>query len=479
MTKQLDGVTMSDDPAAVSAVNRMTREAYLQAATAAEQAGDPVDAAKFRALAVSLMPDGAVMGTAKSEKGPKIEVTPVEPLEKPFTWSPGIQPRSYKPPLRADFFWALKGQKPSVKDALYGSKQSGMRLGSPAKAKPSLGYPPDAQIEADIMSRLASSQTPYDAFVQFVIAQAPDYLKPSGATPWTLDAYQVNEALRSFERNYSLYQDAKDAAAWGLRFPDDMRADIAFKRMKLAEQQWNDMFLGFYEPLTGTIQPPGNDQAVANAKGLIDQLGSDPTFFYTAGYSNYLIEWVYPSITTTKTLTGTSRTLELWYAHVYRSLQYFMPVLAKFLTSAGEPAIDTISAFDVPNLENPTRFASWAVASSFFMFFRFNADKELRGMADDSQLADFAEGAKLAFAENSAEMQLYAMIGQSISKQISNLELLERLLKLAKMPLDLIQGAAGAALNLAGSISWWEWILIAIGGTVAVTATVVAVRKVL
>lgn len=496
---KLDGVTMSDDPAAVFAVNRLTREAYLQAADAADRAGNAADAAKFRSLAVSLLtPDAASMGAAsaseterlKAERiknlqqntgSPEIKVTPVKGAviaKEPSMFTSGIRLRS-NPPFKADFFWALKDQPsppPSVKEVLYGSRKSGLRaLGS--ANHPSLGYPPDAQIESQILSLLASSPTPYDAFVQFTLANAPGGI-------WTLDAYQVNEALRSFERNYSLYQDAKDAAAWGLRFPDDMRADIAFKRMKLAATEWDNLFLGFYVPLSGSLQ---TDASAAEAKNLVYQLGSDPTFFYTEGYNSYLtLSYVFPTITTVQTLHAPnadggypSESLEIWYSHVYRSLQYFVPVMAKFLTAAGSPAIDTINLLAIPNLENSPRFVSWVVASSFFMFFRFNADKELRGMADDHQLADFIEGTNLAFAKNTIEVKLYQLIGQSIAKQIEGLELIERLLKLAKMPLDIIIGAGGKALDLAKALSLWEWILIALGGVAAVTATAVVVRKVL
>lgn len=310
----------------------------------------------------------------------------------------------------------------------------------------------------------------YDAFVKFTLDTAPSYINPNWKTP-----FQVNEALKSFERTYSSQQNARQAASWGVRVPLTMRADIAYKRMKLAASQWNNMFLGYFmaidasggnpngipEGPSGSFNPsdPGAQSAISclGSNSTVKVDGSEYTILQTLHAPN--ADGGYPS-----------EDLEFWYLHVYRALQTFVPILAKQLSEScctatvenPDASVDPASiysSFAVPNLDNPDAFVLWVISASTFKFYELygnepDANLLLRKLLTDSLVTDISNGYKDASAVLDCEQYFYALASKSIAGTIAYLEYWQKILKVLQVPYQLLQktiDAIAAASDALGS----------------------------
>lgn len=312
-----------------------------------------------------------------------------------------------------------------------------------------------ASVAGLIANMQATGSDLYSIFVAYCLKEK----LPS--TPWAADAYQVNEALKVFSANYAATQSSTEAAAWGVRFPLDMRADIAFKRLTLASAQWDELFTGWYTPLTGHLT---TDQATADAQNLIGQMGARPTFFYTPGHSVYLVGWESPSITTPQTLTngpdGTkgSLNLELWYSHVYRALGAFVAGAMTYYYNTGRNPADVYRELDIPNVDS-LQFNLWVVAGNTFWFDRFGGNQALRDATSNGFLNEIKAGFNLAAVQGTAEVNLGQLIGASIKSQIDFLTYIQYILKILALPVTL--GAnlltGGAFPDLLPPIPWYVW----------------------
>lgn len=289
------------------------------------------------------------------------------------------------------------------------------------------------------VSALNSFENPYDAFVSFTLSE-----KPQDVNWGASDAFQVNEALRSFERNYSLEQDAREAGAWGARFPIDMRGDMAFSRMKLSAPEYDAQFLGQYAPLGGYFDPskPG---AVEATSVLDNKWGT--------------VHWTDDAFVYVKNLTGATSSLFYWYAHVYRALQTFIPAMAAYYQQKGLPPTQVYSDFVIPNLDAPAVFVAWVIAANTFVFDRFGASQALRNTLTDAQLREAEEGYRFASQLTNAENYFYSIVGASIKAEVDFLSGVEFILKVLALPVT----AAVNAVELAKGLSWWQWGLIALG----------------
>lgn len=308
----------------------------------------------------------------------------------------------------------------------------------------------------------ANGLSPYDAFVAYVLAE-----KPANVT-WAADAYQVNEALKTIEDNYAQQQSFSDAAAWGVRFPDDMIGDIAFKRMRLAAPEYEEAFLGHWKNVTKYFNPdaPAAQDAMAT-------LGTKWGRFQW-NLDNGAFDWV-------QTLTGASDSLELWYDHVFRALSVWVPAMAIRYKALGKNPADVYMDFAVPNLQNPRRFPVWVIATSTFQFDRFNGpnapgDQALRDCLPDGDLNVIKEGFRFAGMLNNADLYFLHLIDVSIKKELAFFGSIEYILKILRLPVTVLQAAGNLLVN--GNlgdlpwpkIPWYVWAGLGVFGLVATYA---------
>lgn len=307
----------------------------------------------------------------------------------------------------------------------------------------------------------------YDAFVAFTIAHKPANLA------WTVDAYSVNEALKIIEANYARRQSIAQAAAFGVRFPKSLTADIAFSRLQVPDALAG--YLGVYTPLTGFLTTTQNDQA---AQGLMAQLGPSPTFFYTPGQSVYLVGWQSPSVTTVGGLTGTSDLLGRFLDHVYRALAVWIPAMAVRYRAIGRNPAEVYSDFDAPGLYNSASFVLWTIAANTFQFDRFNnganapANQALRDVVTTGVLNEAESGFRLAGDIGTAEINLGQLIGQSIQSQIDYLSFIQYILKILALPVSVILNVltGGKFPDLLPEIPWYVYAGLGVFGLVGTYA---------
>lgn len=301
-----------------------------------------------------------------------------------------------------------------------------------------------AAISKLIENGLAAGKPLYDVFVDFAVAEKP------ANVPWDADAFQINEAIKALDANYAS-QSSSEAAAFGVRFPEDLRADIAYKRLSLSNWEYDDYFLGFWTPIVGHL----NGDQIELAQGYLAQLGSRPTFLWQSDLSDYLYY--------VQTLTGNSQALELWYAHVFRALCAFVPAAMVYYYKTGRKPSDIYNDFAIPNV-NALHFNLWVVAASTFMFERFGGDQALRDSASDGFLNEIKAGFELAGKRGIAEFNLGQLIGASIQSNIDALSRIQHILRVLALPVTV---ALAAGDWLAGgefknpfpdlSIPWYVW----------------------
>jgi len=412
---RMGDIVLPESMAAKNAVARLEARAWNEAANAAEAVGRFDKAADLRSRAAAIFaaigahtPPPAMEATRPSRV---ISVAPHAIPSGPF------------------------GQRISSMANLGVMRFATKAAPLPAPRLGQFSDPASQQMLTYVKDFLAIGMTPYEAFVRLTLNYAPDYLKGK----WQMDAFQVNEALRTFERNYSSQQNVSEAAMWGLRDLQDMKADMAFKRMKLAAPEYDEAFLGYYEPFKGGIDAA----KVAIMVGLTAALGP------VGALSVLVIDPVKQYAETVKRLLDPTDTLFLWYAHVYRMLQIFVPGYAYLLDQQGKDPADLYVNFVVPNLESPAVFDLWVVAANTFVFSRLNAPGVLRRIMSDTQLNQVIEGEKKAIQKGQAELAVLQAIGSNIDTYIDALVLAEWIAKVLAWPIK-----AAASLPDLGKVDW-------------------------
>lgn len=329
--------------------------------------------------------------------------------------------------------------------------------------------PPVVNSVPQIMT-LISQKPFYDAFVQFVIDTAPSYI----GSEWK-NAFQVNEALLSFEWNYSSKQNARAAAAWGIQAPSTIRADIAFGRMKLAEQQYNDMFLGRFKPENNTADSAGFPNGPSGEFDVNDPSAQTAVANQGPSASIFLNGDQFTSI---QTLLGPSDTLSLWYSHVWRSLATFIPALALLLGNSGSPQSNIYKQFVIPNMSNSPAFVLWVIVGNTHQFFEMgaNGDLLLRELLTNDVLNDVKLGIEDAQRQLASESYFLALLGKQIQVNIDFLEMIQRILKVLTMPVKVLQALIENLPKL-GGWSFWTWGALGAAALVLVGGTVYVLRR--
>lgn len=314
--------------------------------------------------------------------------------------------------------------------------------------------------QGQIASLVASEPTVYDAFVKWTINRAPDVVKQA----WSVDAFQVNEALRTFSRNYAEKQNVVQAVSFGARWRDDLRGDMAYKRLKLGSSADEETYLGQYKESPGfyfDADKPENAAAVSliASRGVVS---------FTIQAGNDLFGYV-------EALESQTWNLYLWYSHVYQSLQIFVPVLAKlYAETPNGKASDVYDALAIPNIPNPRGFVLWAVAANTFIFARMGdaGAQTLRGLLPDDLLNDSIKGFEDAITVNKAELFFFQKAAVAIDRDIQMFESIQFVLKVLALPLTAIANLP----SLGGLLPWWGWALIGVGGLVVVGGTIYVLR---
>ena len=350
------------------------------------------------------------------------------------------------------------------------SKLAMARFGGRKRAQLGAGDAPPVVNSVSQIMVLISQKPFYDAFVQFVIDTAPSYI----GSEWK-NAFQVNEVLLSFERNYSSKQNARAAAAWGIQAPSTIRADIAFGRMKLAEQQYNDMFLGRFKPENNTADsagfpdgPSGSfDANDPSAQTAVANQGPSAAIFLSDG-----------DFTSIQTLLGPSDTLSLWYSHVWRSLATFIPALALILGNSNEVQSGIYQQFMIPNVSNSPAFVLWVIAGNTHQFFEMggNGDLLLRELLTNDVLNDVKLGIEDAQRQLASESYFLALLGLQIQANIDLLEMIQGILRVLAMPVKALQALIENIPKLAGW-SIWTWAALGAGALVIIGGTVYVLRR--
>ena len=179
-------------------------------------------------------------------------------------------------------------------------------------------------------------------------------------------------------------------AACGTRFSRILAADIAFKRLAIADP----MHLGNFQVATGDV-----DLADPEAQAALAALGPNPSVLVDGdgGYAVVLH------------LEGASKTLFDWYWHVWQSLRMFLATLAGEL---GEESWKLTEVFVVPGLEDSAEFVRWTVAASTPIFDALGADVALRHLFSNAELEEILDGFEAAEAVVEAEKFFRGKLGQ-------------------------------------------------------------------
>lgn len=366
--------------------------------------------------------------------------------------------------------------------SLFGRRSLMGGRGMFAAAAPRLGQLYNADYNAiynGVKNALKANASPYDAFVAFCLETAPQ------SVAWEKSAFQVNEALKTFDANYAQIHSTAVAAAWGVRFPDDLRGDIAWDRIALAASEWDNLFLGHnsadpaargYTRIVNTSLFPLSDSLQAALAVLDDKWGT-VRLAYDLAVSDSLTGGSYTldkGIESLLSLTGGPQALEFWYLHVYRALQAFIPAMAVYYQS-GEASdslgvnvpADVYAKFSVPNVSNSPRFVAWVLAANTFMFSRFNSPLALRGLMGDERLKDVMAGFEKANQILAAENVVLSAIGAANKQYINALETLQLILKVLAAPVTIPKAVVDKIVELTGGWGFLEWGLLAGGGLAA------------
>lgn len=323
-------------------------------------------------------------------------------------------------------------------------------------------YQDPAAAEAAILA-LIPTMPLADAFTKYTIDTTPSYINMA-LLGWENPpgVLEVKRALLFFERNYASKQNARRAASWGVRFPEDLRADLAYLRADLVDV-YDELFgismgtsAGFYEQAIGTFDSNSPEDVAAEAA-----LGPTPTIAVDGGNFSYIVSLINPT-----------DMLNLWYAHVYRSLQIFVPVLAKMMVNADIPAEDIYGALQLPVKDAP-KFVLWVVAANTFMFERLQSPKALRGLLDDAMLNDVLLGFDDAARIYGAEAYFLKKKGLEIKAEISWLEAAQFIMQILSLPAKILQN-----LPKLGEWPWYYFAGIAVGGLVVVGGTLFVLNRI-
>ena len=301
-----------------------------------------------------------------------------------------------------------------------------------------------------------------DAFVKYTLDSKPDYI-PSTVAGMAVGEYLVKRALLFFERNYAAKQNVRRAASWGVRFPEDLRADLAYSRADMSDEY--DELFGFLDVYVGSYNGEigGFSSASPEDKAAEAALGPTPTIITDPDAGNFFY------IVSLKTAT---QDLFHWFAHVYRSLQIFVPVLAKMAVNADIEPADIYGALQLPVADAP-KFILWTVAANTFMFERLNSQKALRGLLDDAMLNDVLLGFNDAARIYGAEAYFLKKKGLEIKAEISWLAAAEFITKILALPVTIIQN-----LPSLGTLPWYAWAGIAAGALVVVGGTIYVLNRI-
>jgi len=273
---------------------------------------------------------------------------------------------------------------------------------------------------AQIMSIFTGSRDAWATFVAFTM-QRWQQGSASKTNPWTVDPYFVGESVRILYETYGS-QNLSEAAAFGLRFPLDLRNDIAFGRVKALAAQYQ-----------------GKYKAHAGNPDVVERL-LPPT------------ENVFYAI-----------------ANTYRSLQVFLPAFSIVLQQTGMGVEKLYNLFVPP--KGGKDFVRWAIAGNTFMFNRARIPNELLKLLSRDELKEVRVGEAIAVEKNDAELKRYQQIGVDLDIEIAAYGALEFILKILALPAQAVEAIGKSFFS---EIPWYAWL---IGAGVGVAAIYSAVKK--
>ena len=246
-----------------------------------------------------------------------------------------------------------------------------------------------------IDANLLSGKDPFEVFVAAV------------RTRWShLTRDKIAFYLKAYYETYVKRQSIPQAASFGLRFPEDMRQDFAFSRMKVI---------------------PRTEQG---------------EYKYPSG-----VFWKRPNIV--ETLKKLSKTEKAFYdmARVYQTLRAFVPAFALSLYRRN---MDPKGVFTMLKTPTPTPgLAKWVVESSTMMFERMRAREVLRALLTDSELRQVMSGEEIANDKNQKELAALKEAGADARAEITTLVSLKWLAEVISTPVRV----AGKLIKEA--TPWW------------------------
>jgi hypothetical protein len=264
-----------------------------------------------------------------------------------------------------------------------------------------------------IDGKLLSGMTPFEVFVASVRTRFSN-----------LSSKEIATYLKAYYENYVVRQSVSQAASFGLRFPEDLRQDIAFSRLKVIPKSSQ----GEYE--------------------------------YPKGWT-----WSRPQIVKSLNVGSATDKAFLNMSRVFRTLQAFIPAFAISLVRRNMDPKGVYKMFKPPTAM--PGLAKWVVEASTFSFERARRPEILKALLTDNELMQVMKGEELALEKLKKENAALKEAGVAIRMEISTLSSLKFIAEVISLPVRAIAHAVKEA------APWW---LVPAGVLVAGAAAYGAVK---